>query len=380
MNGVEFPRGDAVTIEQLTTDPHPVLAELRSAEPVSWVSCLDGWLVTRRDLCIEVLRDPDTFTVDDPRFSTAQVIGPSMLSLDGPEHDRHRSPFVPPYRSGTVISEHTTWLGKHAAGLVDELVGAGRADLRSALAAPLAVDVMARSLDLDGIEAEELLQWYRDIVAAVDAATEGRRLPVSGLEAFEQLGRAVMTRLGSSRLLEAVSRTGDLTPDEIVSNVAVLLFGGIVTAESTTAIALRFMLEVPALRNQDSAGVVEEAIRIEPAAAVVDRYATRPARLGTVDVEPGDLVRVSLAGANRDPATFDDPDHFDPRRRGVRQHLSFAVGPHACLGIHLARLESQQALTAVLGGLPRVRAVPSGLDPVTGLVFRAPATVRAEWE
>ena len=53
-----------------------------------------GWLVTRRDLCIEVMRDARRFTVDDPRFSTAQVVGPSMLSLDGDEHRRHRDPFA----------------------------------------------------------------------------------------------------------------------------------------------------------------------------------------------------------------------------------------------------------------------------------------------
>ena len=44
------------------------------------------------------MRDAATFTVDDPRFSTAQVIGPSMLSLDGAEHARHRAPFVAPFR------------------------------------------------------------------------------------------------------------------------------------------------------------------------------------------------------------------------------------------------------------------------------------------
>ena len=72
--------------------PIPISPRLREAEPVSWVPALDGWLVTRRDLCVEVMRDADTFTVDDPRFSTAQVVGPSMLSLDGEEHRRHRDP------------------------------------------------------------------------------------------------------------------------------------------------------------------------------------------------------------------------------------------------------------------------------------------------
>ena len=89
-----FPLGASVTLEALDVDPYPVLAELRAHEPVSWVPVLAGWLVTRRDLCIAVMRDAGRFTVDDPRFSTAQVVGPSMLSLDGDEHRRHRDPFA----------------------------------------------------------------------------------------------------------------------------------------------------------------------------------------------------------------------------------------------------------------------------------------------
>ena len=62
---------------------------LRETEPVSWVPVLNGWLVTRWDLAVAVMRDSATFTVDDPRFSTARIVGPSMLSLGGPGHDRH---------------------------------------------------------------------------------------------------------------------------------------------------------------------------------------------------------------------------------------------------------------------------------------------------
>ena len=75
----------------------PTLARLRAAEPVSWVPVLNGWLVTRRDLALAVMRDSAAFTVDDPRFSTARIVGPSMLSLDGPPHDRHRRPFTGPF-------------------------------------------------------------------------------------------------------------------------------------------------------------------------------------------------------------------------------------------------------------------------------------------
>ena len=89
-NRTRYPLGAGLTLAQLDADPHGVLARLREHEPVSWVPALDGWLVTRRDLCIEVMRDAAGFTVDDPRFSTARVVGPSMLSLDGDAHRRAR--------------------------------------------------------------------------------------------------------------------------------------------------------------------------------------------------------------------------------------------------------------------------------------------------
>ena len=74
--------GAQITIEQLDRDPHPVLARLREHKPVAWIAPLGGWLVTSYELALEVMRDPIAFTVEDPRFSTGQVIGPSMLSLD----------------------------------------------------------------------------------------------------------------------------------------------------------------------------------------------------------------------------------------------------------------------------------------------------------
>ena len=81
-----FPIGAAASLGELELDPHPLLARLREHEPVSWLPALEAWLVTRRDLTLEAMRDPGTFTVDDPRFSTGQVVGPSMLTLEGAEH------------------------------------------------------------------------------------------------------------------------------------------------------------------------------------------------------------------------------------------------------------------------------------------------------
>ena len=85
-----------------------------TVEPVSWVPALDGWLVTRRDLCIEVMRDAPRFTVDDARFSTGRVVGPSMLSLDGDEHRRHRDPFARAFLGpGAGPGSPTAWSTRH---------------------------------------------------------------------------------------------------------------------------------------------------------------------------------------------------------------------------------------------------------------------------
>src|ERR1035441_8160926 len=92
----------AVTLAALEADPHPVLARLRAAAPVSWVPVLGAWLVTGYDEAVQVMRDARRFTPDDPRFSTAKVVGPSMLSLDGARHAHHRGPFTRPFRSDEI--------------------------------------------------------------------------------------------------------------------------------------------------------------------------------------------------------------------------------------------------------------------------------------
>jgi cytochrome P450 len=176
-----------------------------------------------------------------------------------------------------------------------------------------------------------------------------------------------------------------LSADEVVSNAAVAMFGGIETTEGMIGNAIFHLLSHPAqlaLVTADPGLVpeaVEESLRLEPAAAVVDRYATRDLRIGPAAIRRGDLVTVSLAGAGRDPAVFGDPDAFDVRRPNARLHLAFAHGPHFCLGAHLARLETQAAVRAVLR-LPGPRLDPDHPTAPHGLVFRKPPSLHVRWE
>lgn len=383
-----FPVGAAVTLDDLEADPHPTLAALRATEPVSWIPVLDGWLVTSRELAVEVMRGAETFTVDDPRFSTAQVIGPSMLSLDGVDHRRHRQPFVDPFRSVEVQRRFAEWTAAKAHELLDGLAARGEADLRSDFAAPLAVSVVKRALGLPNIGAEEVLGWYDAIVAAIDEVTAGNPVPTTGTAAFSELETAVASNFASApdSLLASVHGEGSLSLHEVVSNAAVVLFGGIVTSEGTTAAAFSHLLgaidQVALVRADRSllGNAVEETLRLEPAAAVVDRYTTREVALGGVAIGRSELVRVSLAGANRDPSVFSDPDRFDVQRENANQHVTFARGPHVCLGIHLARLETRIALEVALARLPGLGLDAGRSAPACGLIFRAPEAVWATWQ
>jgi cytochrome P450 len=124
---------------------------------------------------------------------------------------------------------------------------------------------------------------------------------------------------------------------------------------------------------------IEESIRLEPAAAVVDRYATRDIELGGARIRRGNLVVVSIAGANRDPAVFTDPDRFDIRRANAGQNLAFAQGPHFCLGAHLARTETAVAVGQLLDRLPGLRLDPERPNAPQGLVFRKPPALFVRW-
>jgi cytochrome P450 len=381
----KFPLGAAVTLDELERDPHPILAALRAREPVSWVPAYGGWLVSRYDLALAVMRDPDTFTVDDPRFSTAQVIGPSMLSLDGSEHARHRAPFIAPYRVAAVRDRFSGRVAARAHALVDALAPAGRGELRRAYAGPLAAAVMAAALGLEPGEEADLLGWYDAIVASVTSITAGDGPTPAGREAFA----ALRSRLGEA-LTNHASTLGvaadSLTEDEIASNAAVLLFGGIETTEGMICNAAVMVLadadRVALVRREPARldTVIEESLRLEPAAAVIDRYATADTVLSGAPIARGELVRISIAGANRDPDVFDHPDRFDLDRSGSRRHLAFAQGPHVCVGVHLARLETRIAIATLLERLPAIRLDPRDPPPrIRGLVFRKPAAVQAVW-
>jgi cytochrome P450 len=252
----------------------------------------------------------------------------------------------------------------------------------------MAASIVTQALGLQEGEVTDVLAWYDAIVTSVTEITAGSGATAAGEHAYDELSgrlRAVIERDDGSSLLSAAARAGALTSEQISSNAAVLLFGGIETTEGMIANVAVHLLERPErldIVRADPAtldAVIDESLRLEPAAAVIDRYATADVTLGGAQIAQGDLVRLSISAANRDPAVFPDPDAFDPGRSNLRRHVAFAQGPHVCVGVHLARLEARAALTALLAGLPALRLDPAGQAAIRGLVFRKPPRLDVLW-
>ncbi len=352
---------------------------------MAWVEELGGWVVVSHELAVTVMRDSDAFTVDDPRFTTGQIIGPSMLTLDGAAHAESRAPFAHTMRMSEVRDQHGPSVLSRARALVRGLATHGRSDLRVTLAAPLAVEVVLELLGLIDVTPTRARAWYDDIVRAVDSLSAGAQPPTSPNPGFGALREAVLSAMLKRPDSLVAHAAGSLDEELVVSNAAVVMFGGIETGEGMIANLLWHVYRHPdqlaALRadRQLIPRAVEESLRLEPAASRVDRYATRAVDLGGASIERGDLVIVSLAGANRDPDVFSAPDEFDIARSGLSNHLTFARGPHACPGLHLARAEAHAALTTVVEVLPNAALDLDSSAGPHGLVFRKPRAVVLEW-
>ena len=156
-----------------------------------------------------------------------------------------------------------------------------------------------------------------------------------------------------------------LTEGEMVRQCNLLLVAGNVTTTDPIGNGVKALLEHPdqlALLRADPGLVgnaVEEILCFDSPVVNSGRIASRDIAIGGCPVRAGESLSVSLAGANRDPAAYPDPDRFDIRR-GDTHHQSFGGGRHLCLGAHLARIEAQEAILGLLRRFDHLQMAPQG--------------------
>ena len=341
----------------------------------------EAFTVYSCELVSQVLRDNHTFSSEIYGEMMGPVMGHSILEMDEPEHRIHRTLVSQAFRHKALARWEDELVGAVCDELIDRFAADGRVDLVRNYTFPFPVQVIARIL---GLPREDYQKFSRWSVELISVGWDWDR----GIAASQSLRSYFKTVVDRRRLEPQDDLISDLccaeieghqlTDEEIFAFLRLLLPAGAETTYRSSSNLLFSLLTNPdqlaAVQNDRSLlpQAIEEGIRYEPPLLFIVRGATKSTELGGVTIPEGSVISVALGAANRDPARFADPDRFDIFR-DAKQHISFGFGPHMCLGMHLARMETRVALNHLLDRLPNLRLDPAAEDPhVHGLMFRSP--------
>lgn len=376
-------------------DPYPELAAARRDHPVQQLDMSSMphddqhpvFFVYRHDDVSEVLRDGETYSsAHIIELIMGDVMGEHiMLGMDNPEHSRYRSLVSTAFRQKSLARWERELVQVTADELIDRFVDRGRAELVRDFTFPYPTKIIARLLGLPAQDYQQFQQWSVAILSfhgKRDAAIAASREIGNYLGSILAERRAYPSDDVISDLATAELDGQCLSDEEIFSFIRLLLPAGIETTYRSTGNLLFSLLSRPeqleAVRRDRSLvpQAIEEALRFETPLLNITRMATRDAELGGVFIPAGSTLLIMTASANRDENRHPDPDTFDVHRSDPQPHISFGVGPHVCLGMHLARMEMRVAVNRLLDRLPNLRLDPDGHDPhIRGQVFRSPTSL-----
>jgi cytochrome P450 len=308
------------------------------------------------------------------QFQVEPAIGPTFISMDGDQHLAVRQQAMPAFRSRPVSRFVDEQLVPLAHEVVDRFAGRGEADLVAELANVLPFWAISRKLGLPIGSEEKQRAVTRALLAHVADPAGAQR----AVAAIDEVVRPVMEQRRAEPQEDVLSQliTAGMDDEQVLSHVRLLYAVGATTTSDAMSNLLGLVLPRPELHEVPAPLLVAESLRMEPPVAVLPRLATQDCRVGDTDVAAGTVLLAALAGGNRDPEVFDDPDRYDPHRAGA-EVLSFGVGPKFCPGWNLARSQLAAALTVLLERLPGVTVLDVA-EP-QGAILRATPRLVARW-
>jgi cytochrome P450 len=333
------------------------------------------------DAVQQILRDGESFSSAGYADVIGAVMGHTILEMDEPEHHTYRALVQQAFSRRAMERWETEVVLPIVDECLDPVVDKGEAELVRQLTFPFPVTVIARLL---GLPRADLPQFHRWAVELISVGFDWDR----GIQASEALREYFAGILAERRaapaddlisVLAAAEIDGTrLTDDEIFAFLRLLLPAGAETTYRSSSNLLFGLLTNPdqldALRRDRSLmpQAIEEGLRWEPPLVNIVRTASRDTVVEGVEITAGSMVVVNMGSANHDEKYWDHAEEFDIFRE-PRQHLAFAFGPHMCLGMHLARMETRVALDRIFERLPNLRLDPTAEPPhISGMAFRAP--------
>ena len=351
-------------------DEAPVEGLMGDNPLLQFVDSPGFWVLTSYDLVCEVDRDQERFSSELGGTSIPSMAEASlamfrqmMLNMDHPQHTRLRRILQPIFTPKSVAALRRS-IEENAADILDD--APDEFDLVTVVSAEMPIRVLA---DLFGMPREDrglIFEWSNALLGAdnPDAAQHATDSmdALAGMMAYGQAmaddRRANPRDDIVSRIVTAEVDGERLTDTEFQMFWLLLVVAGNETtrnAVSGAVVALHehglwsWLAEHP--EHLDTA--VEELLRYVTPVHQFRRTATRDTALGDQQVRAGDKVVMWFGAANRDPAVFADPHRLD-LQRSPNPHVAFGIGPHFCLGAHLARLEAAEMLRHLLRRAPNL--------------------------
>nr|WP_040701554.1 cytochrome P450 [Nocardia vinacea] len=356
---------------QLNADPYPMFKRLRDELPLYYNEQHDFYAISRwADVNAGLL---DTGTYSSARGAILELIKagiempPGILIFeDPPVHDIHRK-LLSRMFTPRKIRELEDKIRQFCVRSLDPLVGTGRLDFIADIGAQMPMRTIGMLLGIPEEDQEAIRDFANDQMRTEEgqpmkAASEG----LATGEIFsayidwraEHPSDDIMTELLNVEFEDETGTVRRLTRDELLIYVNVVAGAGNETTTRLIGWAGKVLAEHPDQRRELVENprlipnAVEELLRFEPPAPHVARYVTRDVELHGRTVPEGSVMMMLIGAANRDHRQFPtDGDVFDIHR-DTRQHLTFSVGTHYCMGSALARLEGRIALEEILARFP----------------------------
>ena len=378
-----------------TRDPWPELARRRREEPVSKGLTIPAdvlpegyspepeWIAYRYDDCSRILRDPKTFTSTGYDSTIGTVMGHVILGMDDPEHRTHRNLVAHAFREKALARWEPELIGPIIDEQIDQFAPDGEADLVRQLTFEFPVRVIARLLGLPEEDFPQFHRWGIELIGLIADIDRGLAASESLAEYFAGIvaeRRAHPADDVISDMVAAEVEGEKLSDEAIYSFLRLLLPAGAETTYRSSGNLLYLLLTHPdqldAVRDDRTLlpQAIEEGLRCEPPLLTIARTTTCEVDLSGVTIGPGEVITTHIGSANHDETRWEDPEAFDIFRPPL-PHIAFAHGPHMCLGMHLARLETRALLQRVLDRLPELALQPDTDPYIRGDVFRSPTSL-----
>lgn len=326
-------------------------------------------------------RDGETYSSSLIAQSIGPLLADTIVAMDGPAHHTHRAVVFQAFRPKLLARWETELVRPVAHELIDCFAAEGRADLVRRYTFALPMLVIARILGLPRHDLERFQRWSIEVIS-IGSNWDRGMAAFNGLR--EYFAELVAQRRRDpqddliTELVQAETDGHQLSDEQIFAFLRLLLPAGVETTYRSLGNLLYALLTHPAQLAELSRdhtlipSAVEEGLRWQSPVFNTGRITTRDTKLGGVDIPAGSVVTLFVGAANRDEKVFADPDIFDIHRK-PNPHITFAVGPHSCLGMHLARMENRVALQAIVERLADVRLDPESATPqIVGMPLRSP--------